>query len=131
MIVCWFAGRYSQSQQHFPSRVPLPNYNPAGRTNGAIFFCVSTLQLTTFCAWFQINLLCIVSVMCIVSNQICNQYVSKKLWLHPFLQLCREVTVDHESNLFEMFLRRSVSTDSAYPFSLGSWLQPVRSCDPL
>ena len=40
MTVCWFAGRYSQSLQHFPSRVPLPNYNPAGRTNGRHFFCV-------------------------------------------------------------------------------------------
>ena len=58
--------------------------------------------LTTFCAWFQFNLLCIVSVMCSISNQICNQYVSKKLWLHPFLQICREVTVVHESKLFEL-----------------------------
>ena len=41
MIVCWFAGRYSQSLQHYPSRVPLPTYNPAGRTNhGRHFFFV-------------------------------------------------------------------------------------------
>ena len=131
MIVCWFAGRYSQSLQHFPHECLFQIIIWPARQMGAIFFCVSTLQFTTLCAWFQINLLCIVSVMCIVSNQICNQYVSKKLWLHPFLQLCREVTVDHESKKFEMFLRRLVSTDSAYPFSLGSWLQPVRSCDPL
>ncbi len=89
MIVCWFARRYSQSLQHFPSQVPLPNYNLAGQTNGCHFFwCVSTLQLTTFCAWFQFNLLCIVSVMCIVSNQICNQYVQKN---YGYTHSCRFV----------------------------------------
>ena len=55
MIVCWFAGRYSQSQHHFPSRVPLPNYNPAGRRNGAIFFLCFDIAID--------------NILCMVSNQ--------------------------------------------------------------
>jgi hypothetical protein len=100
MIVCWFEGQYSQSLQHFSSRAPQIIIRPAGQM-APFFLCVSTLQMTTFCAWFRFNLLCIVSVMCIVSNQICNQYVKKKIWLHPYLQICREVNVVHESKLFE------------------------------
>ena len=55
MIVCWFAGRYSQSLQHFPSQVPLPNYNPAGRTNWRHFFLCFDIAID--------------NIVCMVSNQ--------------------------------------------------------------
>ncbi len=103
MIVCWFAGWYSQSLQHFPSLVPLPNYNPACQTNGRHFLCVFRHCdwqhfvhgfNSIFCALFQ-------SCALFQIKFAINMFQKNYGYTHSCVSCC-EVTVVHESKLFEL-----------------------------